>query len=182
VDDVLINEAEVGSWAARLARLGGVAALLGGLAWTLKGAVILAGGEQPPLLFEAAPTFFGLGLMSVAYSTMPAGRRQGIALALAAIAALSGLAALVSDVMGELADPALVISSVAVLIGLLTLGGGVRLHLWLGTSAWRWFRRSSSEACCRRSTSACWRCHWSASVLAGSVSAGPCFAQGCLAR
>jgi hypothetical protein len=122
VDDVLINEAEVGSWAARLARLGGVAALLGGLAWTLKGAVILAGGEQPPLLFEAAPTFFGLGLMSVAYSTMPAGRRQGIALALAAIAALSGLAALVSDVMGELADPALVISSVAVLIGLLTLG------------------------------------------------------------
>ena len=130
---MLINEAEVNSWAARLARLGGVAAFLGGLAWTLKGAVILAGGDQPPLLFEAAPTLFGLGLMSVAYSSMPAGRRRGIALGLSAIAALSGLAALVSDMVGEVADLALVISSVALLIGLLTLG---RHRRWPAPLAW----------------------------------------------
>jgi len=63
-----IREAEVNSWAPRLSRLGGMAAFLGGLAWTLKGVVMLAGGDQPPLLFEAAPTLFGLGLMSVANS------------------------------------------------------------------------------------------------------------------
>lgn len=130
---MLINEAEVNSSAARLARLGGVAAFLGGLAWTMKGAVILAGGDQPPLLFEAAPTSFGLGLMSIAYSTMPPGRRRGIALGLSAIAALSGLAALVSDMVGEVADLALVISSVALLIGLLTLG---RHRRWPAPLAW----------------------------------------------
>jgi hypothetical protein len=133
VDDVLINETDVNSWAARLARLGGVAAFLGGLAWTVKGAVILAGGNQPPLLFEAAPTLFGLGLMSVAYSTMPPGRRRGMTLALSAIAALSGLAALVSDLVGEVADLALVISSVALLIGLLTLE---RRQCWPAPLAW----------------------------------------------
>jgi hypothetical protein len=133
VDDVLIHEAEVNSWVPRLARLGGVAAFLGGLAWTLKGVVILAGGDQPPLLFEAAPILFGLGLMSVAYSTMPPGRRRGIALALSAIAALSGLVALVSDMVGEVADLALVVSSVVLLIGLLTLG---RHGRWPAPLAW----------------------------------------------
>jgi hypothetical protein len=133
VDDVLTSEADVNGWAARLARLGGVAAFLGGLAWTVKGAVILAGGDQPPLLFEAAPTLFGLGLMSVAHSTMPPGRRRGMALALSATAALSGLAALVSDMVGEGAGPALVISSVALLIGLLTLE---RRQRWPAPLAW----------------------------------------------
>jgi len=133
VDYVLISEAEVNGWAARLARLGGVAAFLGGLAWTVKGAVILAGGDQPPLLFEAAPTLFGLGLMSIAYSTMSLGRRRGMALALSATAALSGLAALVSEMVGEVADLALVISSVALLIGLLTLE---RHRRWPAPLAW----------------------------------------------
>jgi hypothetical protein len=133
VDDVLIEEASVDSWPARLARLGGVAAFLGGLAWTLKGVVILAGGDQPPLLFEAAPTLFGLGLMSVAYSTLPPGRRRGAVLGLSATAALSGLAALVSDIVGEVADLALVISSVTLLIGLLMIG---RNRRWPARLAW----------------------------------------------
>ena len=130
---MLIEEAEVDSGPARLVRLGGVAAFLGGLAWTLKGVVILGGGDQPPLLFEAAPTLFGLGLMSVAYSTMPSGRRRGVVLGLSATAALSGLAALVSDMVGEVADLALVTSSVALLIGLLTLE---RNRRWPAPLAW----------------------------------------------
>ena len=59
-----------------MVRLGGVAALLGGVAWAVKGGVILAGGDQPPLLFEAAPCLFGLGLWSVARVTLPPGRRR----------------------------------------------------------------------------------------------------------
>ena len=128
-----INEVDGSALAARLTRLGGVAAFLGGLAWTLKGIVILAGGEQPPLLFEAAPALFGLGLLSVAFDEMPHSRRRGFALGLAGVATLTGLAALASDVVGEVAGAALAISSVALLLGLLTLGRNGR---WPAPLAW----------------------------------------------
>lgn len=128
--------------ALRLARIGGVAALLGGLAWTVKGLVILAGGDQPPLLFEAAPALFGVGLLSVGRSTMPPGRRRTTALGLAAGAAVAGLAALVSELafvsalVGDVAGAALGISSVALLIGLLMLERNrrwpARLAWWIG--------------------------------------------------
>lgn len=118
---------------ARVARLGGVAAILGGLAWTLKGVVILAGGDQPPLLFEAAPALFGIGLLSVAYSTMPSSGRRMAALGFASVAAIAGLAALVSDLIGEVAGEALAISSVALLIGLLALA---RNRRWPAPLAW----------------------------------------------
>jgi hypothetical protein len=52
-------------------RLCGWAALLGGLAWTVKGVVILVGYQQPPLLFDVAPTLFGLGLLGVATARCP---------------------------------------------------------------------------------------------------------------
>jgi len=65
-----------------MVRLGGVAALLSGVAWTVKGGVILAGGDQPPLLFEAAPGLFGLGLWSVAHATMLPSHRRTAALGL----------------------------------------------------------------------------------------------------
>jgi hypothetical protein len=119
--------------AVRLARLGGAAAFLGGLAWTVKGVVILAGGDQPPLLFELAPALFGVGLLSVAYSTMSPGRRRTVALAFGAAATVAGLAALVSDLVGEVAGGALAISTVALLIGLLTL---TRNGRWPAPLAW----------------------------------------------
>ncbi len=124
--------------AVRLARVGGVAALLGGVAWTLKGLVILAGGDQPPLLFEAAPALFGLGLLSVAHSAMAPGRRRTAALALGAGAAFAGFAALMSDLVGDVAGGALAISSVALLIGLLMLARNGRwpalLAWWIGVA------------------------------------------------
>lgn len=117
----------------RLARFGGVAALLGGLAWTVKGMVILVGGEQPPLLFECAPVLFGIGLLGVAYSTMPPSRRRKAPLGLAVVSALAGLAALVSDLVGEVAGVALAISSLTLWIGLLTLP---RRGRWPAPLAW----------------------------------------------
>jgi hypothetical protein len=124
--------------AVRLARLGGVAAFLGGLAWAAKGVVILAGGDQPPLLFELAPALFGVGLLSVAYSTMSPGRRRTVSLGFATVATVAGVAALVSDLVGEVAGGALAISSVALLIGLLTLARNGRwpapLAWWIGVA------------------------------------------------
>jgi len=124
--------AETGG-AAWLVRLGAVAAFMGGLGWTVKGVVILAGGDQPPLLFELAPALFGVGLLSIAYSTMRPGRRRTVALELGATATIAGLAALVSDVVGEVAGWALAISSVALLIGLLMLARNGR---WPAPVAW----------------------------------------------
>jgi hypothetical protein len=106
---------------ARLVRLGGLAALLGGAAWTVKGSVILVSGEQPPLLFEVGPVLFGVGLLGVACSTMRPGRRRSWVLAAASLSSVSGLAALASDLVGEEWGPALALSSLALLIGLLTL-------------------------------------------------------------
>ena len=113
--------------------IGGLAALLGGLAWTVKGTVILVGGNQPPLLFETAPALFGIGLLSLAYASMPSSRRRTVALVLAAASAFAGLAALVSDLVGEVAGIALALSSLTLLIGLLALA---RRGRWPAPLAW----------------------------------------------
>lgn len=115
------------------ARLGAAAALLGGLAWVVKGATILAGGDQPPLLFEAAPGLFGVALMSVAYSALPEGRRRTVAMGLGAVSVLAGLAALLSDLVGEVAGAAIAVSSLALLTGLLVTG---RRGRWPAPLAW----------------------------------------------
>jgi hypothetical protein len=122
----------------RLAGIGGVAALLGGLAWTVKGVMILAVGDQPPVLFEAAPALFGVGLLGVAQSTMARGRRRTTAVCLGAGAALAGFVALMSDVVGELLGGALAVSTVALLVGLLMVERNsrwpARLAWWIGVA------------------------------------------------
>ena len=116
-----------------LVQLGGLAGVLGGLAWTVKGTAILVGWDQPPLLFEVAPAFFAVGLASVAYSTMAVTRRRRAVIGLAAVSVLTGLAAILSDLVGDLVGAALAVSSLALTFGLVTLE---RHRRWPAPLAW----------------------------------------------
>lgn len=48
-----------------LIRLGGLAAMVGGLMWVVKGGAILLTGQQPPVVFEAAMPLFAVGLLGL---------------------------------------------------------------------------------------------------------------------
>jgi hypothetical protein len=116
--------------------LGGVAALLGGLAWVVKGLVILAGGDQPPFLFEVAPLLLGIGLLSIAHRAMPRSRRRTVAMGFASIAIIAGAVALATEVVGEVAGSAIATSSLSLVVGLVTLDRHGRspmpLAWWIG--------------------------------------------------
>ena len=116
-----------------VAPIGGVAALLGGLAWFAKGVVILGGGDQPPLLFEVAPVLFGIGLVSLAHAVMPPSRRRTAAMVLAGIVIIAGLVAAVTEAVGEVAGAAIATASLALVAGLITLD---RHRRWPTPLAW----------------------------------------------
>ncbi len=107
-----------GSAAVSHLALAGAAALLGGVAWTVKGIAILASGAQPPLLFEVAPALFGTALALLATDLE---RRRAPVGALGAAAAVAGLVALATEIVGEVWGPAILISSVALLVGQLLI-------------------------------------------------------------
>lgn len=48
-----------------LLRLGGLAAVVGGLMWVIKGGTILLTGQQPPVVFKAALPLFAVGLLGL---------------------------------------------------------------------------------------------------------------------
>lgn len=49
----------------RFVWLGGLAAVVGGLMWVVKGASILLTGDQPPIIFEAAMPLFAVALLGL---------------------------------------------------------------------------------------------------------------------
>ncbi|MEJ7815291.1 MAG: hypothetical protein WKF53_08940 [Rubrobacter sp.] len=82
--------------ASRLARWGGLAAMLGGVMWVFKGGAIMLTGEQPPIVFEAALPLFAAGLVGLHARLGGRGGRLGKTGLLLAYAALaSALVALV---------------------------------------------------------------------------------------
>lgn len=72
-----------------LIRLGGLAAMDGGLLWAVKGGAILLTDLQPPVVFEAAMPLFAVGLLRLHARLDGRGRPLGKARALVACATLS---------------------------------------------------------------------------------------------
>ena len=120
---------------AGLIRIGGAAGLAGGLAWVVKGSVILVVGQQPPLVFDLALPLFGLSLGGVALLT-PRGTRRTVVLGLAWLAVVAGAVALWSELLDKGWDQSIAASSLALLAGQLTLprgdGSAATLTFWVG--------------------------------------------------
>ena len=123
------------SGSARLIRIGGVAGLAGGLAWVIKGVAILAADDQPPLTFGVALPLFGLSLVGVAHLALRQVRRT-VVVALAWLAVAAGLVALMSELLDKGWDTSIAASSLALLIGQLTLTRSgpapAPLTFWIG--------------------------------------------------
>ncbi len=123
---------------ASLIRIGGAAGLAGGLAWVVKGVVILAVDEQPPLTFEVAMPLFGFCLLGVAHLTLPTSRRRTVIVALAWLAVVSGLVALMSELIGGSWDPSITVSALALLMGQVCLAritpAPAPLTFWVGVA------------------------------------------------
>lgn len=96
--------------------------MIGGLAWVVKAAAILATGDQPPLLFEAAPLFFGVALTALALTSDLRGGRRTTAIALGILTVTAGVVAGVTEAFGQVWGPAIAASSLALIAGLLLLG------------------------------------------------------------
>lgn len=71
-----------------LARVGAAAAILGGIAWTVKGVAILATGDQPPVVFELGPPLFAVGLIGLYARLGQSGRAAVAGLVLACVSIL----------------------------------------------------------------------------------------------
>ena len=71
-----------------LIRISGLAAMVGGLMWVVKGGSILLTGQQPPVVFEAALPLFAVGLLGLHARLEGRGGPLGKAGVLVAYAAL----------------------------------------------------------------------------------------------
>ncbi len=75
-----------------LVRLGGLAAMVGGLMWVVKGGAILLTSQQPPVVFESAMPLFAVGLLGLHARLDGRGGPLGKAGVLVAYAALASAA------------------------------------------------------------------------------------------
>ena len=75
-----------------LVRWGGLAAMVGGLMWVVKGGAILLTGQQPPVVFESAMPLFAVGLLGLHARLDGRGGRLGKAGVLVAYAAVASAA------------------------------------------------------------------------------------------
>jgi hypothetical protein len=117
-----------------LARWGGLAAMLGGVMWVVKGGAIMLTGEQPPVLFEAALPLFAVGLVGLHARLGGRGGRLGkTGVLLAYVALASALVVLVGWTLapaGWVPDedsltpltPFIVLAGLGPFVGLVLLG------------------------------------------------------------
>jgi hypothetical protein len=95
-----------------------VGAVVGGVAWVVKGGAILVGLDQPPLLLDVGVAAFPVTLVCLAAS---AHRRASLSLGVVAL--VSGWLALATEVAGRDQGPTILVSSLALVLGLALLGG-----------------------------------------------------------
>ena len=95
-------------------------------------------GNQPPPAVEVALEPFGIGLLSIAHSAMPHGRRRTAAMGFAAASIAADVVAVVTEVVGEVAGAAIAASSLALVVGLVTLDrhqpSPTPLAWWIGVA------------------------------------------------
>lgn len=89
-----------------LARVGAAAAVLGGIAWTVKGVGILATGNQPPVVLELGPPLFAVGLLGLYARLGQRGRAATAGLVLAFVSILLAGVLLIASVFASDALPA----------------------------------------------------------------------------
>lgn len=101
-----------------LIRLGGLAAMVGGLLWIAKGGAILLTGQQPPVVFKAALPLFAVGLLGL-YARL--GGRTGPLGKAGVLVACAALAAAAIVLVAPLA-PFYVVAGFGPFLGLVLLG------------------------------------------------------------
>ena len=101
-----------------LVRLGGLAAVGGGLMWIVKGGAILLTGQQPPVVFEAAMPLFAVGLLGLHARLEGRGGPLGKAGVLVAYAALASAAIVLITPLA----PFYAVAGFGPFLGLLLLG------------------------------------------------------------
>ena len=117
-----------------LVRLGGVAAIVGGLLWIIKGGAILLSGDQPRYVFEVAPLCFASGLLGLhaglaGRGGLPArlgGSLAYVAMALSVVGVVSMLQRGDAPTSEAAFDPVVLAGFLATLGSLLLLGVAVR--------------------------------------------------------
>ena len=104
-----------------LIRIGGLAAMVGGLLWVVKGGSILLTGWQPPVVFEAALPLFALGLLGLHARLEGRGGPLGKAGLLVAYAALAAAALVLVAPL----PPLYVVAGFGPFLGLVLLGSAI---------------------------------------------------------
>lgn len=121
-DPVAANAEQVGQVPSWVNTAAGGAALLGGLAWLVKGTAILAVDEQPPLLLEVAPVFYAAALMGLGLTLSRRGRRRSAVVALGSISLLASLVGVATELAGGVLGASLLIAALCLVVGLIALG------------------------------------------------------------
>jgi hypothetical protein len=101
-----------------LIRIGGLAAMVGGLLWVVKGGSILLTGWQPPVIFEAALPLFALGLLGLHARLEGRGGLLGKAGILVAYVALAAAALVLAAPL----PPLIAVAGFGPFLGLVLLG------------------------------------------------------------
>ena len=106
----------------RWGTLSGSALLIGAALIAFKSLAILITGTQPPLLFEIAPLFLGLGVLLLSPALDLGGSSRWVVPVLGVTALLAGAAAAVTEIAGEVSGPAIATATLAAIIGSVVSG------------------------------------------------------------